>query len=57
MNISYQSSEFLWLRFQFESNECVFCEDDTETAQRLFATCPQTQLFIYGFVKKKKKTQ
>lgn len=45
MNDFYPSSEFLRLRFEFESNKCVFCKSDTETTEHLFITCSQMQLF------------
>ncbi len=54
MNNFYPSSEFL--RFGFESNECVFCKGDTETTEHLFITCSQTQLlwkFFTDWLKKK----
>lgn len=45
MNDFYPSSEFLKLRFGFESNEYVFCKGDIETTVHLFVTCSQAQLF------------
>ena len=59
MNTFYPSSEFLRLRFGFESNLCVFFKDDIETTEHLLITCCKTQLFwklFTDWLKSKKPT-
>lgn len=45
LNGIYPSSELLRKRFNFEQNNCVFCENDIETTEHLFYHCIYTRTF------------
>ena len=40
-----QQNEFLRLRFNFDLNNCAFCEREIETLQHLFFHCDSVQYF------------
>ena len=45
LNEIYPTNEFLRLRFNFDLNNCIFCEKEIETLQHLFFHCNSVQYF------------
>lgn len=45
LNEIYPTNEYLRLRFNFDMNNCVFCEEEIESLEHLFFYCESVKSF------------